>query len=684
MDPGAAWYSPEFDDSAWQTGPAQLGYGDGDESTVLSFGPSANSKFRASYFRRAFWIEDSGLVRELILDLLRDDGAIVYLNGREAHRVNMPPGPVSFRTFASTASEYNWQRVELASTLLTSGTNTVAVEVHQGNASSSDLSFDLGLTAVLAAPENAKPVITLNSPADESIYAAPANIIISANALDVDGSVTNVAFFANDIKLGDASFPPYVFSWMEIPTGQYALTAVATDELGVSGLSIAARVTVSPQSGPPVVMIQQPLPGNVTNLTEITVTFSKDVFGVDPSDLLIDGVPGISVSGAGQQYTFQFSSFPAGTRTVTWSASHGITDRFSPPNLFDHHSDTAIWDYHFIDTLVPRLSSVTPSQQSTVAALTSIDIHFTEDVQNVNAADLLISSRPAAAVIGTGSGPYTFSFPQPDEGTVRVVWSPSQSIQDSAGNHFGGGSWSYRLDTNSVGVVINEIMYHSVSENPLEEFIELYNRGAAPVNLKGWKLRKAVEWEFPDVMISAGGFLTVAADVRVFQQKHPGIENVIGGWIGVLSNSRERIELYDSEVREIDSVHYADEGNWAVRRRGNLDLGHRGWLWHAEHDGLGKSLELINPNLSNDNGQNWASSKIAEGTPGRANSTLSSQTPPLISKVRHSPPVPKSSDTVQVTVELGAESDPGTRGPRRPISANTIGQTSSACCACLG
>src|SRR5467141_1189505 len=55
-DQGTAWVAPSFDDSAWASGPAQLGYGDGDEATVVGFGPDPNNKYITTYFRRAFTV----------------------------------------------------------------------------------------------------------------------------------------------------------------------------------------------------------------------------------------------------------------------------------------------------------------------------------------------------------------------------------------------------------------------------------------------------------------------------------------------------------------------------------------------------------------------------------------------------------------------------------------------------
>jgi len=53
-DQGTAWQAPAFNDASWAGGPAQLGYGDGSERTVVGYGPSAAHKYITTYFRRAF------------------------------------------------------------------------------------------------------------------------------------------------------------------------------------------------------------------------------------------------------------------------------------------------------------------------------------------------------------------------------------------------------------------------------------------------------------------------------------------------------------------------------------------------------------------------------------------------------------------------------------------------------
>jgi hypothetical protein len=156
---GTAWRAPAFSDATWKNGASELGYGDGDEATVVSFGPSSGAKYITTYFRQAFNIADPAAVSALAMRLIRDDGAVVYLNGVEVYRNNLPTGTIAYNTLASgTASgtaETTWLTANLNPALLVAGTNVIAVEIHQDRADSSDLSMKMELTATISAPTSA-------------------------------------------------------------------------------------------------------------------------------------------------------------------------------------------------------------------------------------------------------------------------------------------------------------------------------------------------------------------------------------------------------------------------------------------------------------------------------------------------------------------------------------------------
>jgi hypothetical protein len=211
------------------------------------------------------------------------------------------------------------------------------------------------------------------------------------------------------------------------------------------------------------------------------------------------------------------------------------------------------------------------------------------------------------------------------------------------------------------GVVINEIMYHPYHsttepiepENLGEEYIELFNNGIYEFQLDGWRFSDGVDFSFPNVTLGVGQYLVVAADVNTFTAKYPTVTNVIGGWDGHLSNSGENIELVDDMGVVVDSVHYSDQGDWGTRILGPAEYGgHRGWIWESEHDGLGKSLELANPDLPNVYGQNWAASLVNGGTPGSINSVAANDAALLILDVKHRPRIPGPNDLVVIMAEI--------------------------------
>jgi len=148
-DMGTEWRDPGFIDTLWASGPAELGYGDGDEATTVSYGTDPDLKHVTTYFRHAFDVADPGSVDLLNLGLVRDDGATVYLNGTEIFRSNLPPGTITYTTIApntiSGAGESAWNWFPVDPGLLESGTNVLAVEIHQRSQTSSDISFNLQL-----------------------------------------------------------------------------------------------------------------------------------------------------------------------------------------------------------------------------------------------------------------------------------------------------------------------------------------------------------------------------------------------------------------------------------------------------------------------------------------------------------------------------------------------------------
>ena len=149
--PASDWKTKGYDDSGWASGPSELGHGEGDEATAITpFMPDGTTRRLSTYFRTSFTVPEGQSPTSLSLRFKLDDGAILYLNGSEVLRDNMPTGTVGPETKATTWAAddgQSWRTVTIPVSALTSGTNVLAAEVHQNDRSSLDLTWDAELTA---------------------------------------------------------------------------------------------------------------------------------------------------------------------------------------------------------------------------------------------------------------------------------------------------------------------------------------------------------------------------------------------------------------------------------------------------------------------------------------------------------------------------------------------------------
>lgn len=248
-DQGAAWRAVDFNDAGWPSGPAQIGFGDGDEATVINRTSPSGTTNLTFYFRHAFDVASPASITNLLVRLRRDDGAVVYLNDTEVFRSNLPPGPVSATTLALAAASddgSNFVANSASPALLRPGRNVVAVEVHQNAATSSDISFDLEL---LANVQFLPPVVTIATPTNGTVIGS-INVTVTAGATDADGLIATVEFYGDGALLGMDIDPPYSLVWSNVTVGTHTLRAVAMDNTGLSSTSAPVVITVPPRLVP--------------------------------------------------------------------------------------------------------------------------------------------------------------------------------------------------------------------------------------------------------------------------------------------------------------------------------------------------------------------------------------------------------------------------------------------------
>ena len=98
QDQGTAWREPGFNDNAWKTGVGRFGFGEPGSDTTVNSGPQGN-RYVTTYFRKEFTAD--GDYDFASLSINRDDGVVVYVNGTEVVRDNLPTGTITYGTFAN-------------------------------------------------------------------------------------------------------------------------------------------------------------------------------------------------------------------------------------------------------------------------------------------------------------------------------------------------------------------------------------------------------------------------------------------------------------------------------------------------------------------------------------------------------------------------------------------------------
>ena len=136
------WNTSGFNDNAWASGKAPLGYTMDGVNTTVSYGSDSSQKNPTTYFRKKVSLNSTPSSNDLFrFNYQIDDGFIVYVNGKEAYRINMPSGNVDYTNYSSDYAESTPKKgsLDLSPSLFNSGSNVIAVEVHNISATSSDL-----------------------------------------------------------------------------------------------------------------------------------------------------------------------------------------------------------------------------------------------------------------------------------------------------------------------------------------------------------------------------------------------------------------------------------------------------------------------------------------------------------------------------------------------------------------
>ncbi len=294
---GTAWRTTSFNDASWATGTAAFGYGTSGITTTLSYGSNNKKKYVTTYFRKSISISDASLYSSFTLNLKRDDGAVVYINGTERFRSNMPTGTIAYNTKASSEATDNGTAIQtttLSAGSLVSGTNVIAVEIHQFANNGPDLFFDFQLNGTA---DVTPPTVTSYSPSDnstnvsntanlvltfsENIQKGTGNILVKEGAvttqtIDVTSATVTVSGNIVTINPADLTFGAAVN--IEIAAGSFK-DLFNNNYAGIADASTWNFSVIAPDLTPPTVNTYSPTDNAtlISNTANLVLSFSENI-----------------------------------------------------------------------------------------------------------------------------------------------------------------------------------------------------------------------------------------------------------------------------------------------------------------------------------------------------------------------------------------------------------------------
>jgi methionine-rich copper-binding protein CopC len=294
---GTSWRAVSFNDATWTTGTAAFGYGTSGLTTTVSFGNNSKKKYTTTYFRKSISIANASLFSSFTLNLKRDDGAVVYINGTEVYRSNMPTGTISYNTKASSEATDNGTAVQtttLSAGSLVTGNNIIAVEIHQAANNGPDLFFDLQLSGIA---DVTPPAVSTYSPADnstnvsnstnlvlifnENVQKGTGNILIKESGTTtqtIDVTSATVTVSGNTVTINPADFNLGAAVNIEIAAGAFK-DLFNNNYAGIADATTWNFSIVAPDLTPPIVNTYSPADNsiNVSNTANLVLTFSENI-----------------------------------------------------------------------------------------------------------------------------------------------------------------------------------------------------------------------------------------------------------------------------------------------------------------------------------------------------------------------------------------------------------------------
>ena len=611
--------------NTWASGPGALAY---ESSATVPIGtpftfPGSNVPYVITYyFETEFTVSAGQLVSLANLKIKHalDDGAVIYLNGVEATRVNMPVGTITSTTLASTNVEAGTvlsAYLPLPAAALVAGSNRLSVEVHQFASGNSDIVWGAQLDMDIFDPvPGAAPLLRFSEiPAADDATWWVEIVNTGAFAVDLAGFILSVG--------GDAA-------------REYA---IPSGTLAGGGFLLLDQTTLGfrPSDGEKVFLYT---PGKTALMDARQQT----------------GRLRGRADARGGEWAYPAAATPGAANSFTFSDSIVISEiQYNPPAIAPTPATPAMfqtdplmaygdtWRYNAADEnlpanwaatahpvagnwrsgvgpigvetavlQVPLVTTITPYVPATVtyyferefnvtaqqlATATSLEItHEIDDGAIFYLNGVELSSRvnmPGGAVT-----PETLAAPSVGDASLNSLVIPTTGLLIGTNRL---SAEIHQSSTGSSDLVFGMKMDARVQLTPgtpaqpltnsNNQWLELTNRSATTVNLTGWDFEDGITFAFaPDTMLAPGERACIVRDAALFSAAFPPAR-VLGTFTGSMSRSGEEIVLRDALRNTVDAVRYYDSG-----------------AWPEFADGGGSSIELRDLDADNNTGGAWAAS----------------------------------------------------------------------------
>lgn len=211
--PSGEWKTLDYKPtSEWMKGESSFGLHNKVLSPKVTLVDGKDSHYITSYYRTKFTIDDLSGIDSFLCKVTYDDGVVIYVNGKEVKRYNMPSGTVKYGTFTSTYLDDTESSFFLDKSYLVEGENVIAAEVHQYDEKSQDMYFALRLSGVLPGTAKTGEIFEGSLSSDRDLVAIyTKDTKVTAPTLQL-----NEICSSNNSASGNADEYGYYPDWIEI------------------------------------------------------------------------------------------------------------------------------------------------------------------------------------------------------------------------------------------------------------------------------------------------------------------------------------------------------------------------------------------------------------------------------------------------------------------------------------